>query len=199
VELIVVIVILAILAAIAIPALTGYIQKAQDKEWEMKARDYAVAFRTVLDEAYAAGSFNSGDAATYFKDGNPTGSANKKTFFRQALSGYATGDDAEFLSSTEALLGSSYAGTWDITLYDYAGSDVSAASAGGFSCYFAPKGLTPAGNPVIFVTYRLTRGVGITTWPQMHNAGLYAADWGGAMRTYYDSEAGYEVYHLVMS
>jgi prepilin-type N-terminal cleavage/methylation domain-containing protein len=35
VELIVVIVILGILLAIAIPALTGYIQKAQDEEWKM--------------------------------------------------------------------------------------------------------------------------------------------------------------------
>jgi prepilin-type N-terminal cleavage/methylation domain-containing protein len=34
VELIVAIVILGILLAIAIPALTGYIAKAQDKEWE---------------------------------------------------------------------------------------------------------------------------------------------------------------------
>jgi type II secretory pathway pseudopilin PulG len=53
VELIVVIVIIGILASIAVPALTGYIAKAEDKQWEMRARDISVAVRTVINEAYA--------------------------------------------------------------------------------------------------------------------------------------------------
>jgi prepilin-type N-terminal cleavage/methylation domain-containing protein len=55
VEFIVVIVMLGILAAIAIPALTGYIAKSEDKQWEMRARDYNIAVHAVLDEAYAIG------------------------------------------------------------------------------------------------------------------------------------------------
>jgi prepilin-type N-terminal cleavage/methylation domain-containing protein len=53
VEVIVVIVIIAILAAIGVPALTGYIDKAQDKKYIAMARDHFVAAHAVLDEMYA--------------------------------------------------------------------------------------------------------------------------------------------------
>jgi prepilin-type N-terminal cleavage/methylation domain-containing protein len=55
VEVIVVIVIIAILAAIGVPALTGYIDKAQDRQYIAKARNAFVAVRAVLDEAYGTG------------------------------------------------------------------------------------------------------------------------------------------------
>jgi prepilin-type N-terminal cleavage/methylation domain-containing protein len=55
VEVIVVIVIIAILAAIGVPALTGYIDKAQNKEWEMRARNDMIAIRAAIDTAYADG------------------------------------------------------------------------------------------------------------------------------------------------
>jgi prepilin-type N-terminal cleavage/methylation domain-containing protein len=57
VEVIVVIVIITILAAIGVPALTGYIDKAQDKQYIAEAREVAIAARVVLDEAYADGEF----------------------------------------------------------------------------------------------------------------------------------------------
>lgn len=53
VELIVVLVILAILAALLIPALTGYIDKAKEKDLIAKTRQIVMASQTLLDEAYA--------------------------------------------------------------------------------------------------------------------------------------------------
>jgi prepilin-type N-terminal cleavage/methylation domain-containing protein len=55
VEVIVVIVIIAILAAIGVPALTGYIDKAQDRKYIAEARDAMIASRTVRSELYAEG------------------------------------------------------------------------------------------------------------------------------------------------
>ncbi|MDR1359200.1 MAG: prepilin-type N-terminal cleavage/methylation domain-containing protein, partial [Coriobacteriales bacterium] len=69
VELVVVIVILGILAAVAIPALTGYIAKSEDKEYEMHARDSNIAAHAVIDEAYAKGEFKSEAAQQYIKKG----------------------------------------------------------------------------------------------------------------------------------
>ena len=53
VELIVVLAILAILAAMLVPALTGYIDKANEKKILATARQYYVASQTVVSEAYA--------------------------------------------------------------------------------------------------------------------------------------------------
>ena len=55
VELIVVLAILAILAAMLVPALTGYIDKANEKKILATARQYYVAAQTVVSEAYANG------------------------------------------------------------------------------------------------------------------------------------------------
>ena len=57
VELIVVLAILAILAAMLVPALTGYIDKANEKKTLATARQYYVAAQTVASEAYANGVF----------------------------------------------------------------------------------------------------------------------------------------------
>ncbi len=53
VELIVVLVILAILAALLIPALTGYIDKARQKQIIAETRQAVMAAQTLVDEAYA--------------------------------------------------------------------------------------------------------------------------------------------------
>ncbi len=55
VELIVVLVILAILAALLIPALTGYIDKAKEKQVVAETRQVVMAAQTLADEKYAAG------------------------------------------------------------------------------------------------------------------------------------------------
>lgn len=52
VEVIVVLVILAILAAIAIPALTGYISKAQEKAATSEARTVFVAVQTLASDQF---------------------------------------------------------------------------------------------------------------------------------------------------
>lgn len=55
VELIVVLVILAILAALLIPALTGYIDKAREKQVVAECRQAVMAAQTLYDEAYGTG------------------------------------------------------------------------------------------------------------------------------------------------
>lgn len=60
VELIVVLVILAILAALLIPALTGYIDKAKEKQIIAETRQSVMAAQTIADELtgpLAAGSY----------------------------------------------------------------------------------------------------------------------------------------------
>lgn len=54
VELIVVLVILAILAALLIPALTGYIDKARNKQIIAETRQVVMAAQTLYDEQYGA-------------------------------------------------------------------------------------------------------------------------------------------------
>lgn len=54
VELIVVLVILGILAALLIPALTGYIDNANEKKVIAVARQYAIAGQTTVSDAYGS-------------------------------------------------------------------------------------------------------------------------------------------------
>jgi prepilin-type N-terminal cleavage/methylation domain-containing protein len=53
VEVVVVILIIAILAAISIPALTGYIDKAREKQLLADGHTIQVAMQTIITEAYA--------------------------------------------------------------------------------------------------------------------------------------------------
>lgn len=64
VELIVVLIILAILAALLIPALTGYIDKAKDKQIIAETRQAVMAAQTLADEVYAKGKTPAYDNAT---------------------------------------------------------------------------------------------------------------------------------------
>lgn len=73
VELIVVLAILAILAAMLVPALTGYIDKANEKKVITTARQYYVAAQTVVSEAYANGDEITG--ITVSISGNKFGSS----------------------------------------------------------------------------------------------------------------------------
>lgn len=69
VELIVVLVIIAILAAMLIPALTGYIDKAKDKDIIAETRSAVMATQTLVDEEYAGKDVGS---AVEFDKGNVT-------------------------------------------------------------------------------------------------------------------------------
>ena len=67
VELIVVIVILGILVAIAVPALIGYIDRAQNQSAIVEAGTARVAMQTIISEAYAHNGeyiMNNGDPVT---------------------------------------------------------------------------------------------------------------------------------------
>ncbi len=55
VELIVVLVILSVMAAFLLPALTGYIDKARQKQLIIETRQAVMAAQTLFDEAYIAG------------------------------------------------------------------------------------------------------------------------------------------------
>lgn len=88
VEVIVVLVILAILAAIAIPALTGYISKAQEKAATSEARTVMVAVQTLASDQYVA---------------NPTATALQK----KEASGYAAMNETEIVTAVKALTGQS--------------------------------------------------------------------------------------------
>lgn len=64
VELIVVLVILAILAALLIPALTGYIDRAKEKNVIAETRQVVMAAQTILDEEYAKNSLDTSKLTT---------------------------------------------------------------------------------------------------------------------------------------
>ena len=73
VELIVVLVILAILAALLIPALTGYIDKANEEKLQATTRQLVVAAQTVVSETYAESEeFKEGGVTTSILDGTVT-------------------------------------------------------------------------------------------------------------------------------
>ena len=87
VELIVVLVILAILAALLIPALTGYIDRAKEKNVIAETRQAVLAAQTLYDEAYA----------NVAKNGKVEALANDKILALAELTGkgeLGTGDNA---------------------------------------------------------------------------------------------------------
>ena len=83
VELIVVLVILAILAAMLVPALTGYIDKANNQKIVAATRQVVMAAQTEISEAYGKGALenttvtitNNAAASDPAKDKNITGKA----------------------------------------------------------------------------------------------------------------------------
>ena len=100
VELIVVLAILAILAAMLVPALTGYIDKANEKKIVATARQYAIAAQSVVSDAYAdsvAITKIEATNGTVTVTTNPTGKgANYAEEFKK-LSELKTGDVVQFV------------------------------------------------------------------------------------------------------
>jgi prepilin-type N-terminal cleavage/methylation domain-containing protein len=205
VELIVVIVILGILLAIAIPALTGYIAKAQDEQYKMEARDTAQAVHTVLDEAYAKGTFTSSPAhpniSDYIQNGE-TSSATRR-FFLVTIAARALGTtpytyhhDADVLMGKEGgpvdLFYLSGPGIWQLYLVGPNNPNTTALNADGFVYQFYPEG-SGQDEPCTVVTYKIKR-------PDFSGFGRapYVEDVLNQIRSYdlYRADAGYEVYHL---
>jgi prepilin-type N-terminal cleavage/methylation domain-containing protein len=190
VELIVVIIILGILLAIAIPALTGYIQKAQDEGYKMEARDATSAARSVLDEVYAKGEIASNPTASnYISTGNGW---QTRMYWLEQFSTFLTGTWITYFHTASALLGKSYPsamtepGAWS---YAFIGSSTSTAlDADGFLYFIFPDGRA-SGKPQIVVTYRMER-VDAATYVNSITAKMQTSD-------LYRAEAGYEVYHFV--
>jgi type II secretory pathway pseudopilin PulG len=181
VELIVVIVILAILAAIAIPALTGYIAKAEDKEYIADARNTYAAVLSVINEAYGDGTLGTGlpdDPDTnqwkadenYLAAGSNVSGGKIKQYNIGILSIYATGgtstgiytlyhEKADALMGNDPSLGNAgdVPGMWNLFLLapkDTAEAKYTILNAPGFIYWYYPEG-TATGKPGIFVTYGL--------------------------------------------
>jgi type II secretory pathway pseudopilin PulG len=193
VELIVVIVILGILAAIAVPALTGYIAKAEDEKYIVEARNRVMACRTVLDEAYADGELTSPAALS----GGRNGYSNIRFVTLDDLSSDAFGGDTlEIYKRAAELQGESYPPpgvfAYSIALASEEGSGATALTADGFMHQIWHEGYD-ADDRLTIVTYKLSAAsVPLST------RGDFFAHAGAALGTIrYDENAGYVVYHLV--
>jgi prepilin-type N-terminal cleavage/methylation domain-containing protein len=186
VELIVVIVIIGILAAIAVPALTGYIAKADDEQWRIQARNISLAAHSVVNETYAKGSLN----AAYIAAGDSLVTSSDFKEWDAGKLGISTDmyDQIAALSGVPWPTPFTNPGYWD---YYFVGSPSSTAlEADGYVWWVFPEGSDP-GKSYILVTYRMDRldvAAGATNtvfWAQHRSDGVYNAS------------AGYEIYHLV--
>jgi prepilin-type N-terminal cleavage/methylation domain-containing protein len=196
VELIVVIVILGILAAIAVPALTGYIAKAQDKEWEARASHINTATHAVIAEAYANGEFSDPAVQAYLEDGVTY--PGMKGYYVPALFPAYEGDTTDplnFRNRVSSLLAAQEyhwvgGNIWGITFFGPLGADATALNADGFAWTYYPNG-NASGAAGIVVTYRITPlnvadGVDLDViYDELSDNGVY------------DASAGYQVYHFI--
>jgi prepilin-type N-terminal cleavage/methylation domain-containing protein len=190
VEVIVVLVILAILMAIAVPALTGYIERAKGAQYIADARSKATAVRSVLSELYVTGDLvSTSPAQTYTIQQNGGTSWHIKM--------WAIGDEGEYYIYQQAakLMGTKYTSTsknaWE---YYVVGPKVDSATvwnSDGFVCVLFPEGTTN-GKPVVVITYKLKR---FNDSSFVKYSDLMSA-WSSAQ---YDESAGFEAYMLKTS
>jgi type IV pilus assembly protein PilA len=195
VELIVVIVILAILAAIAIPALTGYIAKAQDKEWEMRARDAAVAIRAVLDSEYANGKLGlTTDSKNYMNTGSQI--SNYRMFNVGQFSKLQNSDNNNvYYNEADQLMGvSSSSLDWDLYFYAPKSPSYTILDAPSFLYRGFPEG-TQTGKSAVAVTY----GIDVTyASGSISEDAVFSKMVSLPEAAFANSEAGYRVVHFVM-
>jgi prepilin-type N-terminal cleavage/methylation domain-containing protein len=187
VELIVVIVILGILSAIAIPALTGYIAKSEDKEWEMRARDINIAAHAALNTAYARGDINvSGE---YYVNGEYELSNSKsKGWSSEYLVFFFVKNYDGFCNEFKNLQGSA-SGTFHRFWLVGNSLDSTPLTADGFICFYLTDGFSwKTGDSVVCVTYN----VDADPTGLLHLFDALPDD-----ELSYDPNAGLEVYHLV--
>jgi prepilin-type N-terminal cleavage/methylation domain-containing protein len=215
VEVIVVLVILAILAAIAIPALTGYIDKANDKKEIAEARNYSVAVRTILSEAYGTGELSHAelrsDMDDYINNGSREFASGTKSYYLYYFGMYMYGvygvpgpgsgtaeDFEDYYNRVSDLIGAKHRigpdgsafepGYWDFWL---AGSnDSTAYTADGFLYYYVPEGYK-AGESAIVVTYKLET-------PALGSNPTFSEFETSLSQFSYDANAGYTVYKCLL-
>jgi prepilin-type N-terminal cleavage/methylation domain-containing protein len=194
VEVIVVLVIIAILMAFAVPAMTGYIYRANQAQYVAEARDKAVAVRSVLAELYAAGGFafessNANYAITgYMNSSRPTK--------QWTIWGNSDENETYIYEQAAALMGTNYPtfsrkGAWEYYLIGPNTSETTLWNASGFCYILYPEGAAQ-NKPVVVVTYKLERFAGSDNWTvdnQFTNALLSSA-------ARYNEDAGYVVYML---
>jgi type II secretory pathway pseudopilin PulG len=198
---------LGILLAIAIPALTGYISKAQNQHYITQARDAAVALRSALDEDYVQGFFDEGSAQQYFEDGftSPWPSpAVNKIFRLYTLSNIVySGDFTAYYRKASILMGKtpfddapSYdtktSAHWSFWFIGPKSTGATMVDATGFCYNFFPEGEeTNSGKPFVSVTYNIKK---IDPATIQHYDTTPACMINQTFITEYDPSAGYEVY-----
>lgn len=114
VELIVVLVILAVLAALLVPALTGYIDRANEAKILAEARALLTASQATVSEAYAKGQLTEGTDGYY-----------------QSLSGGTAYDMAKQIWDLSDL-GREH-GSWQFTIAPSHGTDLAPAAIASFA------------------------------------------------------------------
>jgi type II secretory pathway pseudopilin PulG len=201
-----------ILLAIAIPALTGYIQKADDVQYVSYARNCSVATRSVIEAAYAEGRFNLSPVAIatdYWSQGDPlvsysAGQGNTKIFESATASEYLFPDDPansdkrtldrkafELMANGDPppnLRQFPNAPPWTICLVNSSLIDnTTILNSDAFIMLYFPDNGTDL--PII-VTYKIDR---IT---KDGHYGTFAPGYSWTANLVYNSDIGYEVYHF---
>ena len=110
VEVIVVLVILAILAAILIPSLTGWIDKAKEKQVTVELREVALAAETSYQEVYAKYSLGAATQVIYLSGQTSAESWDREfaTLMKQYLSGDVSWANVKSVTMTGNYLYISY-------------------------------------------------------------------------------------------
>jgi hypothetical protein len=158
-----------------------------------------VAVRTVIDDAYAGGYFSSANisptAYTYTQTGSFTAAPNITLWYLNNLSYGINSTQSGLANQVAALIGeenpssTSNGGYWIFAIIGPKGSE--AFNADGFEFYYFPNNKMEQGKPMVVVTQgeeRLNIPDGDT-----RTAFEAALTQDGK----YNSDAGYEVYHLI--
>jgi hypothetical protein len=162
----------------------------------MRARNLAIAARTVINDAYASGNLVFGDDKSsgetfgdnYLVEGSADSQANNtKLWWVGGISAYM-GSDRNFRKDVADLSGEPYVpnmadlGSWNVAIMGSGSSTV--LDADGFCMLYFPQG--NSGDAATIVTFKID---------PVANPIYY---WDAYVNGSYNPDAGYEVYHLVL-
>ncbi|MDR2162826.1 MAG: hypothetical protein LBO70_02625 [Clostridiales Family XIII bacterium] len=183
---IVVLVILAILAAIAIPVLTGYIDKAREKEYIAEARNRFVAMKAICNEAYANGDLATwlgGSLDQVYNGINPDNYNGFKIFAPKTYTVEAKIDE---LLGNPTYPGGSDAGHWVLFPLGAKAPETTLFNADGFQYSVRLDPASVTNRRTVMITYKVDRVEDGGSEVEMNtrlNNGVY------------NPNAGYEVYY----